>query len=86
MEGANGQVSGSGTMRENSAAPAVPFTITGTFQRPLLTLAFDGMVVDSRQVKGAFQGSYTTIAGIGAPLTLTAPGYSRDVAILLHEK
>lgn len=86
VEGANGQVSGTGTMKEGSAASAVPITVSGTFQRPLLTLAFDGMVYESRQVKGAAQGSYTTVAGIGTTLTLTAPGYSRDVAILLQEK
>lgn len=61
-------------------------TVTGTFQRPLLTLAFDGMVFESRQVKDTLQGSYTTVAAIGATLTLTAPGYSRDVALLLNEK
>ncbi|MFC5460498.1 hypothetical protein [Massilia niabensis] len=86
VEGANGQVSGTGTMKEGSAAAAVPFIVSGTFQRPLLTLAFNGMVFESRQVKGAAQGSYTTVGGIGATLTLTAPGYSRDVAILLQEK
>ena len=87
-EGANGQVSGTGTMKEESAPAAVPITVTGTFQRPVLTLAFDGMVYESRQVKGAAQGSYTTVGGIGigTTLTLTAPGYSRDLAILLQEK
>lgn len=86
VEGANGQVSGTGTMKEGSASAAVPITISGTFQRPVLTLAFDGMVVESRQVKGTAQGSYTTVGGIGTTLTLTAPGYSREIAILLQEK
>jgi hypothetical protein len=86
VEGANGQLSGTGTMKENSTAPAVPFTVSGTFQRPMLTLAFEGMVFESRQVKGVAQGSYTTVAGIGTNLTLTAPGYTRDIAILMHEK
>ena len=85
VEGANGQVSGTGTMQEGSAA-ALPITVSGTFQRPLLTLSFDGMVYESRQVKGSIQGSYTTVGGIAGTLTLTAPGYSRDVAMLLQEK
>ena len=85
VQGANGQVSGTGTMQEGSAA-ALPITVSGTFQRPLLTLAFDGMVYESRQVKASAQGNYTTVGGIATTLTLTAPGYSRDVAVLLQEK
>lgn len=85
QEGANGQVSGTGTMKEGNAASAVPITVSGTFQRPMLTLSFDGIVYESRQVKGVAQGSYTTVGGIATTLTLTAPGYSRDVAILLQE-
>jgi hypothetical protein len=86
QEGSNGQVSGTGTMKEENAAAAVPITVTGTFQRPTLTLVFEGMVYESRQVKGSTQGSYTTVGGIGSTLTLTAPGYTREIAILLQEK
>lgn len=86
QEGSNGQVSGSGTMKEESALSAVPITVSGTFQRPVLTLAFDGMVYESHQVRGVAQGSYTTVGGIGTTITLTGPGYSREVAILLQEK
>ena len=86
QEGRNGQVSGTGTMKEESSPTAVPITVTGTFQRPVLTLAFEGIVYESRQVKGAATGSYTTVGGIGSTLTLTAPGYAREVAILLQEK
>ena len=86
QEGSNGQVSGTGTMKEASAASAVPISVSGTFHRPTLTLAFDGMVVESRQVKGAAQGTYTTVGGVGATLILTAPGYTRAIAILLQEK
>lgn len=85
-EGSNNQVSGSGTMKEASAASAVPITISGTFHRPTLTLAFDGMVVESHKVIGVAQGNYTTVGGIGATLILTAPGNSRELAILLQEK
>jgi hypothetical protein len=84
--GSNGQVSGTGTMKEENAAAAVPITVTGSFQRPQLTLTFDGMVYESRQVKGAVQGSYTTVGGIATTLTLTGTGFTRDLAILLQEK
>jgi hypothetical protein len=86
QEGSNGQVSGTGTMSEANAASAVPITVTGTFQRPTLTLAFGGMVFESRQVTGTAQGTYTTVGGIATTSTLTAPGYARDIAILLQEK
>jgi hypothetical protein len=86
QEGSNGQVSGTGTMKEESATVSVPITVTGTFQRPALTLAFDGMVYEGRQVKGAAQGNYTTVGGVGTTLAMTAPGYTRDVQILLQEK
>lgn len=85
QEGSNGQVSGTGTMNEANA-PAVPITVTGTFQRPTLALSFNGMVFESRQVGGTAQGTYTTVGGIATTLTLTAPGYSREVAVLLQEK
>ena len=86
QEAGNGQVSGTGTMKEESTPTAVPITVSGTFSRPLLTLAFDGMVYESRPVKGTARGTYTTVGGIGAPLMLTAPGYARALSILLQEK
>lgn len=85
QQASNGQVSGTGTMKEANAASAVPITVTGTFQRPVLTLAFEGIVYESHQAKGAAQGSYTTVGGIGTTLTLTGTGYSREIAILLQE-
>jgi hypothetical protein len=86
QEGNNGQVSGSGTMKESSTTAAVPITVTGTFQRPVLTLTFNGMVFETRQVTGTVQGSYLTVGGIGTTLKLSATGYNRDIAILLQEK
>src|SRR5690348_2515022 len=56
QEGTNGQVSGTGTMKEGDATTSVPITVTGTFQRPVLALAFDGIVYESHQVKGTAQG------------------------------
>lgn len=85
QEGSNGQVSGSGTMTEGTSAP-VPITVTGTFQRPLLTLTFAGMMYAGRSVQGTVTGSYTTVGGIMAPLQLTATGYAQSVQMLLQEK
>jgi hypothetical protein len=86
QEGSNGQVSGTGTMKEGNAAAAVPVTVSGTFQRPVLTLTFNGMVYESNQVTGTIQGSYVTVGGVAATMKLTGPGYTRDAAMLLQEK
>ena len=86
QNGAGNTVSGTGTMKETAAAGAVPITVTGTFQRPLLTLTFTGMTFEGRAVQGTFQGSYESVGGISAPLQLTATGYSREMPILLQER
>jgi hypothetical protein len=86
QEGTGNTVSGTGTMKEAAAPGAVPITVTGTFERPQLSLTFSGMTFEGRAVQGTFQGSYTTVAGISAPLRLTAAGYSRDVTLLLQER
>ena len=86
QEGAGNAVSGSGTMKETAAAGTVPITVTGTFQRPQLSLTISGMTFEGRAVQATFQGSYTSVGGISAPLHLTATGYSRDVTILLQER
>lgn len=85
QEGAGNAVSGSGTMKETAAPGTVPITITGTFQRPQLSLTISGMTFEGRTVQGTFQGSYTSTGGISAPLHLTATGYTSDVTILLQE-
>lgn len=86
QEAANGHVSGTGTMKETNAATPISVNVTGTFNRPLLSLTFEGMVFETRAVTGAVQGNYTTVGGIGTTLRLTAPGYSRDMGVLLQEK
>ena len=86
QQGAGNAVSGTGTMKETAASSSVPITVTGTFQRPQLSLTISGMTFAGRAVQGTFQGSYTTVGGISAPLQLTAPGFSRDVTILLQER
>lgn len=85
-QSANGSVTGSGTMKETSAPSAVPITITGTFQRPVLTLTFNGMVYESTAVQGTFQGTYSTVGGVLADLPLTETGYSKKVVMLLQEQ
>lgn len=86
QEGNGNAVFGSGTMKEAAAAGTVPITVTGTFERPQLSLTISGMTFEGRAVQGTFQGSYTTVGGISAPLRLAATGYSRDVTILLQER
>ncbi|HEX8318872.1 hypothetical protein [Longimicrobium sp.] len=86
QQGSGNAVSGSGTMKEAAAANSVPITVTGTFQRPQLSLTFSGMTFEGRAVQGTFTGSYTTVGGINAPLQLTATGYSKNVTILLQER
>ena len=86
QQGSGNAVSGSGTMKETAAAGTVPITVTGTFQRPQLSLTFSGMTFEGRAVQGTFTGSYTTVGGISAPLQLTATGYSKSVTILLQER
>lgn len=86
QEGAGNAVSGSGTMKETAASAPVPITLTGTYQRPQLSLTISGMTFEGRAVQGTFEGSYTTVGGISAPLRLTATGYSRDITILLQER
>ena len=86
QEGTGNAVSGSGIMKEMAAAGTVPITVTGTFQRPQLSLTFSGMNFEGRAVQGTFTGNYTTVGGISAPLQLRATGYSKDVTILLQER
>ncbi len=84
QEGTGGAVSGSGTMREGASTP-VPITVTGTFQRPLLTLTIGGMTYEGQSVQGNTSGNYTTVGGIATTLQLTAPAFSRSLPLLLQE-
>ncbi|HEX8244831.1 MAG TPA: hypothetical protein VF541_15090 [Longimicrobium sp.] len=84
-QGPGTAVSGSGTMKETAAPGSVPITLTGTFQRPVLSLTISGMVFEGRAVQGTIEGSYTTVAGISQPLRLTGTGYAREITILLQE-
>ncbi|HKP74169.1 MAG TPA: hypothetical protein VJT67_01440 [Longimicrobiaceae bacterium] len=85
-QGSGTTVTGSGTMKEAAAAGSVPITLSGTFQRPDLSLTISGMVFEGKAMTGTIQGSYTTVAGISAPLVMTGGGSTREVTILLQEK
>jgi hypothetical protein len=80
----NGQVHGTGTMKEANASDRVPVTVEGTFRRPLLSLTFAGMVYEGRAVTGEVRGEYTSVAGLYS-IRLTAEGYEQVIPMLLHE-
>ena len=86
VEGNNGQVSGNGTMKEGDAATTVPITVTGPFQRPLLSLTFNGMTYAGRSVQGTASGNYTTVGGIFTALQLAEVGYAQSWQINRYEK
>lgn len=85
QEGSNGQVTGSGTMKEENAPSAVPITVTGTFNRPALSLTFQGLVYEGHSVEGTARGNYTSVGGIVTTLNLSGTDYSRQLEILLQE-
>jgi hypothetical protein len=85
QEQSGGRVQGSGSMKEQQAATAVPITLSGTFQRPTLSLTFDGMVYEGRPVQGTLRGDYISVAGVGDSLQLSGQNYSKKVFVLLQE-
>jgi len=85
-ENSSAQVTGSGTMQERGAAGTLPVTLTGSYQRPVLTLAVEGMRYEGRAVRGTFRGSYTTVGGIGDTLVLVGDGYTKRLPMLLQER
>ncbi|MDQ3418392.1 MAG: hypothetical protein M3541_06360 [Acidobacteriota bacterium] len=81
----DGRLQGTGTMREGQAGSPVPITVSGTYQRPNLSLTFTGMVFEGRDVVGTFEGSYTSLSGVMSTLRLTAEGYTRSLFLWLSE-
>jgi len=81
----DGLLRGTGMMKEASAAAAVPITVSGTYNRPDLSLTFSGMVYDGRQVSGVFAGRYTTAQGVASTLRLTGENYTTAIQLLLQE-
>ena len=72
-------------MRDAQAAAAVPITVAGTYNRPNLALTFTGMVYEGREVAGTFAAPYTSFAGVGGTLRLTAESFARSLFVLLQE-
>jgi hypothetical protein len=83
-EAAGGQVTGTGTMQERGAA-AAPLTVTGSYRRPALALAFEGLVYEGRAVRGTFGGQYTSFHGVSDTLVLTGVDYTRRLPVSLVE-
>lgn len=79
-------VTGNGTMKEASAPSSVPITITGTFNRPSLSLTFNGMVFEGTNVQGTAQGSYTSVGGVGTQIRLVGTNYDKIFSVLLAEQ
>lgn len=88
-EGANGALTGTGTMREAAAgSPLVPITVSGSYQRPNLVLVFTGMMRNGQSVRGNFSGQYTSVGGVSSTLMLSGVNgstYSEQIAMLLQE-
>jgi len=76
-------VQGTGTTREQGGA-AVPVTVTGTFQRPSLSLTINGMAYQGRTVTASIQGSYSGVV-FSAPMQLTATGFAQTLTVILSE-
>jgi hypothetical protein len=85
LQEAGTAVSGGGTMTEEGLTNDSRYTVSGTYQRPQLTLTFTGMVYQGRVVEGRFQGNYDSIAGVGGTLHLKGTDYSKDIDLLLQE-
>jgi hypothetical protein len=81
-----GQVQGTGTMREANAEADIPIRVSGTYNRPNLSLTFTGMVYEGREVSGTFAEAYMALAGVGGSLRLTGEDYARSLFLLLQEQ
>ena len=84
-QGANGAVTGNGTMQHVSSTNPSPITITGTFQRPVLSLTFNGMLYEGTTVQGVMQGNYTTIGGVSTTIRMTGTNFDKTRPILIQE-
>ena len=83
-QAADGRLQGTGSMRE-AGAGNVPISVSGTYNRPTLSLTFAGMVIGGREVSGTFAEAYTSSSGVFGPLRLTAENYSGSLPLLLQE-
>lgn len=72
-------------MKESRTGSVLPFTVSGTYRRPMLALTFIGLRYQGDPVKATLEGEYTTVGGISTILQLTGANASHAVAILLQE-
>ena len=88
-QAANGQLTGSGTLRETAAGSSpVPIVVSGSYQQPALVLRFTGMMRSGQAVRGDVNGQYTSAGGVSATLVLTGVDgstYSEQMSVLLQE-
>ncbi len=88
-DGPAGTVFGTGTVKLKRSPETLPITVTGTYQRPLLSLTIDGIRIDQQVLDGTWRGSYTAAGPILEALQLTPAvegmGDTREVTILLEE-
>jgi hypothetical protein len=89
-QAADGQLTGSGTMRETDidGAVAVPITVSGSYLRPNLVFGFTGMRRNGQAVRGDVSGQYTSVGGVSSTLILTGVNgstYGEQLPILLQE-
>jgi hypothetical protein len=78
------QVTGTGTMTEQAVGTPVAVTVTGTFNRPALSLTISGMSYEGHAVTGTFQTQYNNIV-VGGSLVLTGTGYTRTLDLIISE-
>lgn len=78
-------VTGTGTMKHVNAASATPITVSGTFNRPVLSLTIQGMIYEGTTVQGVMQGNYTTVGGVATNIRMTGTGFDRTEPILISE-
>jgi hypothetical protein len=81
----DGQLQGTGTVREADAPAAVPITVAGRYNRPNLSLTFTGMMYEGHAVVGTFVASYDSASGVNGTLRLAGADYARSVALFLQE-
>jgi hypothetical protein len=84
LQEAGTAVSGAGTITESGVTHGSRYTVSGTYQRPQLTLTFTGMVYQGRTVEGSFQGNYE-IGGVQGTLHAKGDDYTKDISLLLQE-
>jgi hypothetical protein len=77
-------VQGSGTFQETPASAVLPITVTGTFERPTLSLSLSAFEIAGATVTGTLSGDYVTVAGLFTTIQITG-GPGGAIPILLQE-